>query len=249
MSIIPFETDFRRLGRKWQYYIVAMQDIVSTLDRLNPDQPISPEQIDSLIKSTLLPALKEGSNSEAAFIADEQGNISFAKAKQKTLLKNKRLPFKSRAGEALQERGEPLVVYRKDGFKLAVELEALNIDSVMIFRLETPWSRQYLGVCNGQDQPEPYLSEDTQFLAPLMKTLFTGISLGKRAAEAEMKAVKAQADAASERVIAQIETEKNRQEKAKQYGWARIQGDWSYLAKASQEFAQAQKDKSEGSKP
>lgn len=201
-------TDLIRFGRRLWGYLLSMRQITDALYQKGIEGPLDEAEIDILLQRTL-PALRQGFKSKVAFAADEKGRISIADPQDSDLV-GKDLPDTSH-GQALMKEGKPLVV--AGGVDEYPELRALGVRSLLVVRLETPWGRRFVGVCDGGNDPEPYLSEDKQLLNELMKVMVIGSRYG--------------------------ESGKERRVASDRYAWARLRGEWEYLSRASEDYARA----------
>jgi len=96
----------------------------------------------------ILPELRTAFRSDIAFLADGKGKIFHVEP----AVDEKSLMYKMLTGterfDKLIEKGDPLIADKIDGENR--ELKALNVDSLMIIRMETPGGFRIVGAANGK---------------------------------------------------------------------------------------------------
>lgn len=209
-------SDFERGGRKFQFYIMALDHIVTQfsyrfpLGEKNGVMTMFADDLTGLLKD-IWGSFREATESEMAFIADDKGRIILT-VPEHSLLNGKPIPTNLFDTATKSDRiADSLVLYRllDSSPQFLESLNKLDIDSLFSIRLDTALGRWYVGLCNGGGAP-PFLSEDQKFIEYLM-TIFTElVNYGHEVAEGL---------------------------KWKDYLRARHRGDWGYLGRASENLA------------
>jgi hypothetical protein len=172
------DSDLNRYGKRLQGYLPALKEFNENL----LGKKLS--NIDEFLE-LILPELRTAFRSDIAFLADDKGKIFHVEpaADEKGLL-HKMLTGTDRFN-LLIEKGDPLIADKIDGEN--PELKALNVDSMMVLRMETPGGFRFVGVVNGKNEPAPYLSEDKILLNELLKIIFHSMNLEKEKLEKEIE--------------------------------------------------------------
>lgn len=202
--------DSARYGSRLQGYLRALAPLVDTLTR----SPTGTNRFDgesSFFLPQVLPALRQAFNSKIAFIADSTGVVRFTDP-QHAPLSNLTLQ-NTEYTRNLLEKGSPLILFPEH--EPIADLASLGVESLLAVRLATPQSHWFIGVCDGSNEPEPYLAEDMRFLDAIAKMTTTALFRGDE--------------------TARLQEEK--QFASERYFWARLRGEWRYLARASEDYA------------
>jgi hypothetical protein len=201
--------DIALYGGRFKVFIHALRSIRDTFTKL--ERSPTYEEIDGLLKN-ILPALSTAFNSEVSFLADEKSEIIFSNP-QDDQISGKKFPGTD-LFKALMNNDTPLLIdknFEKNPKGIPDELRILQVQSLLIVSLQTPSGQRFIGVANGKNKPDPYVSADKKFLDELIQLLSSGLRLGELAEE--------------------------RRNLLDRYTWAWVRGEWEYLSRASEDYA------------
>ncbi len=159
--------DAERDAKRLRDYLPGLEQITRMIEN---EIASGNMEVDSLLKN-MLPFLCKVFNSEFSFVADEKGSIILSNPTNHNLLQ-KTIHDSVEAIPPISE-GEPLVLTKN--FDSFPELKELDVNSILIFKSQIQDKWRWIGICNGKNEPEPYIGGDKKFLKELIRLFTIGI--------------------------------------------------------------------------
>jgi len=197
--------DAVRYAQRLRSYLSGLEKITGIFEKDTTGEPF---EVDTLLEK-MLPHLRRLFNSDIAFVAN--GDRKIIKINPDSNLKGIIIP--EDVEKRLIESGEDILPISDTNKHPA--LKELNINSIMVLKSRMQRKTVWIGVCNGKNEPEPYLGEDKKFFKHIINLFYSVYEFVLKSEELSV---------------------------LNQYEAARHAGNWSDLARTSTELVKKYKD-------
>lgn len=197
--------DVKRYAQRLGIYLSGLEKITGIIEKHTQEESF---KVDRLLEK-MLPHLNKIFNSGIAFVADENRKIikSIPESSLEKIIPEIFIDILTNSSK------EDIFVISNTTQYIA--LKDLNIDSIMALKSRMQGKILWIGICNGKNEPEPYLGEDKKFFKYIINFFYSVYEFVLNSEQSHV---------------------------LNQYRAADIDGNWSELARTSGELVEKYND-------